>query len=139
MRIAGNRQRAFSLVENLVAISTVTLFTLGFTGMIVLSGKLTRAARDELTAMEILESKIESLRSCTWSQITSPKFVPAKSQVTNGGIYTITMALQNPTGSESYHDRLVQVVAEAKWSSEGRAQTVSTTTFISPHGSSSTK
>ena len=55
-----NRSKhGFSLVENVLAIALVSLLGLSLGGMMILAGKLTRMAREEITAAEIVETKLE--------------------------------------------------------------------------------
>ena len=131
MKIRSNG--GFTLVENIITLGMVTLLALTFSGGIILSGKLTRSAREALQAAEILDSKIENLRTCAWSQLNTTAFVPTTFKAQNGTVYSGGITLEQVTGPVLYTNRLLKVTAQVNWSSSGKARSYSTTTFISPY------
>ena len=134
MRRLTSSNAAFTLVENMVALALASLLGLSLVGMMVLSGKLTRAAREQLTAAEIVEGKIDALRSCSWAQLKRANFIPATFSVTNGIPYWGTISNGTPSGSETYISNLLEVAVSIHWQTDGRPRTLTTKTLISSDG-----
>ena len=131
MRIK-RKSAGFTLVETIITVAMVTMVALTFSSGIILSGKLTRSARESLTAAEVVDSKIENLRTCGWTQLNTSTFVPTTFTSKNGITYAGTMTIQQVTGV-LYTNRLLQVTADVSWNSNGTIRHYNTMTFISPY------
>ncbi len=73
LRLKG--ERAFTLIENLVATTIVILF---FGALYAISSQglnMLNAGRGAVIASECLQDRTEQLRSCTWSQLTDANYL----------------------------------------------------------------
>ncbi len=132
-KVGRGKFLAFTLVENVMTVALVSLIGLSFSNMIILSGRLTGAARENLTAAAIIESKIEVIRTSTWDQINSNYFIPTSFSLTNNIPYYGTISLSKPPGGESYKDDLRQLAIVVKWGPNS-AKTLQMVTYISRYG-----
>ena len=67
----------FTLIDNVFAVGIIAL---GFSALYAMSSqclKLDYAAREEMTASQGLQDRGDSLRQCTWAQITDPTYLSA--------------------------------------------------------------
>ncbi len=125
---------AFSLVENLIAIALVALVGISLTGMVVMAGKLARSARQDIAAAEILEAKLEALRTCSWNQLQTAGFVPTNFSFFNDTTFNGTITLQPLASSESYKTNLVEVIIQVDWQTDNRPRNLAVTSYISRYG-----
>jgi prepilin-type N-terminal cleavage/methylation domain-containing protein len=132
--IFHRNRRAFTLVEVIVALALVSLLAASLVGMMIFSGKLTRAAREQLTAGEILEAKVDALRSCSWNQLRQTNFIQPTFRITNGIPYWGTIGTTTLTGPETYISNVLQISISVNWNTDGRPRNLATTTFISRDG-----
>ncbi len=134
MKLVIYRNGGFTLVENVVTLALVSLLSLSFINLAILAGKMARSAREQLTASEIIEMKLEAIRGSTWGQVTSANFVPTQFVVTNGAVYTGTITMRKKPVTETYGDSLVEVIVAVRWNTDRRPQHLQMTTWISPYG-----
>lgn len=65
----------FTIIENIFAVGIIAL---GFAGLYALSAQCMRimhSSREEMAAMQSLQDRGDSLRKCTWVQITNPTYL----------------------------------------------------------------
>jgi hypothetical protein len=146
-QIKTRRTRAsgYSLVEVLIA------FGIGGVVFITLYAGLARgfssvqSTHYRLRATQILTEKLEVIRLYSWSQISTPGFIPATFKdyyqpVTNsvsknpGIAYNGTITLTSSGIPPSYADTMRRVVANVTWVSGGLTNQQRMETFISRYG-----
>ena len=76
-----NAERAFTFIENLVAITIVVLFFAALYAVNAQCLSLLNAGRGAALADMSLQDRMDQLRSCTWSQLTDATYL--KSSVLN--------------------------------------------------------
>lgn len=133
MKTRRTRQ-AFTLVENVIATALFSILSLGLIGLMIVAMRTTKNARENVNAAEIAEAKLEALRSCTWSQLSSNGFVPNTFKVTNGIVYGGTISLYPPALSETYSNHLVEAVVNVTWITDGRPRSLKMSTYLSEYG-----
>lgn len=126
--------QAFTLVENVIATALFSLLSLGLVGLMIVAMRTTKNARENVNAAEVAEAKLEALRSCTWSQLSSNGFVPNTFKVTNGIVYGGTINLYPSAISENYSNRLVEAVVNVTWIADGRPRNLKMSTYLSEYG-----
>ena len=134
--------RAFSLVEALVAIlvlgiSFVSLFAAFSTGFAAVE-----VSRENLRATQVLLEKLETIRLYSWSQINQAGFVPStftapfnpSTNSTAGFTFNGTVTITNSPVSESYSNDLRMVNVQVNWTSARIARKASMSTLVSRYG-----
>jgi len=121
----GDRRRAFSLVEVLVAMSVISIAFVSLYAGITSGVAIIKLARENLRATQIMLEKMETIRICSWDQVTSgtnipPQFVdtfyPAATQLEDQGTkFYGTVILTNVTFWTNYRDDMRQVIVQVRW------------------------
>jgi prepilin-type N-terminal cleavage/methylation domain-containing protein len=98
------RERAFSLVEVLVAMSVIGLCAAALLTGITSSVFTMRMVRENQRATQILLEKVETLRLYNWDQINRASFFPGSFEftldATNTGIYCPFTAKYDPNATD---------------------------------------
>lgn len=74
-RPATTNVGGFSLVECMIAVGIVAS---GFAALTLMNGaciRLMYSAREQMSAGQALQDRMESFRSCTWAQVTDPNYI----------------------------------------------------------------
>jgi len=146
---AGQRaQRAFSLVEIMVASALAGLMFMA--GMTAFSStfRIVALDRENARAVQILLEKTELLRLYNWEQISGQDtntFIPAtftapySAGAANNGSFSYwgTVLITNVPITETYGNDLKEVIFTLTWTSPSygnRLHTRSMTTFVSRYG-----
>jgi prepilin-type N-terminal cleavage/methylation domain-containing protein len=142
---AGRTASGFTLVETIVAVALGAImlgalyscFGLGFT--------VVRNTREDLQATQVLLTRVERARLCTWSQVTDPNVNPPSSPEYFDGKNkrtpcTVTFnAVVPPVGSlpEDYRNDVMLVTVGVTWTSGNHKHTRSMQTYVSRQGMNS--
>ena len=138
----GGGQRAFSLIETMMAVVVVgTVFFALYSG-ISFGFATIGFSREELRATQILAEKMETIRLYNWTQVNSNGFIPASftapfDTTTNGsgGItYTGTVMIATPPMTEAYSNDLRLVTVQVQWRSARVLRQRSMSTLVSRYG-----
>lgn len=152
MRFATNQsgqfaQRAFSLVETMVASALAALMFMA--GMTAFSNtfRIVALDRENARAVQVLLEKTELLRLYNWDQITGADtniFIPTtftapfSPDTNNAGFnYWGTVFITNVPITETYSSDLREVIITVTWTSpdsSARLHSRSMTTFVSRYG-----
>jgi type II secretory pathway pseudopilin PulG len=126
------------LILGLLMTSLYAGISYGFTAM--------RLANENLRATQIIIQKIEELRLCNWTQLTSPQFVPTTfvaSYYPNGNtndatlLYTGTIRLEQPPAAEiggGYANDILVASIRLSWTFNGVQRTRRADTYFSRYG-----
>lgn len=141
-RLCSRFQRAFSILEVMVAVSILGIMTVSLYSGFSSGFAVVQLSRENLRATQILQEKMETLRLYTWEQIETPGFVPTNftdvfyaSQDANPGLtYTGTVSIVTAPIVETYSTNLKAVTVEVTWSSANVLRTRTMSTFVSRYG-----
>jgi len=139
------RQRAFTLIETVVAFGILGLLIFSFYAALSSGFTTIRVSQEDVRADQILMQKLETLRVYHWTTIFTNGYIPTNflagfsvtNGVTNGVVYngTITVApFPVSAANESYAGSLRQVSASVNWLSAGVLRNRSITTLVSQYG-----
>lgn len=111
----------YTLVEVLVAVLVLSTIGLAYYGALSSGFGLVQSTREDLRATQVMVQKVETIRLCTWSQLTNFTFQESYDPVsTNGGgtVYfgsvTITPA-NSLSNNPSYKNNMCQVNVNLNW------------------------
>ena len=138
-------QRAFALVETVVAFGILGLVIFSFYAALSSGFTTIRVSQEDVRADQILMQKLETIRVYHWTRVFTNGYFPDTFQtgfsvtngVTNGVVYDGMMTISPfPTSvaNESYSNSLRQVTVSVNWLSAGVPRTRSITTFVSQYG-----
>lgn len=134
---------AFTLAEVLVAAAIGAFVFSGFFLCLTQGVTVTRLARENLRASQILEQQMETIRLYTWDQINSNGFVPTSfvfpidptsTNTNTTAIYIGSIIITNTAMTESYSNDHVQVTVNVKWTNSFVQRTRQMTTIVSKYG-----
>jgi type II secretory pathway pseudopilin PulG len=138
---------AFTLVEAVVAMALGTTMLTALYGSFALGFADVQIAREDLRATQILTKRIESLRVCSFAQITNTVYNPTtftdcydpRDQAAGGGGTTYQGTLTAsvpPVGSlpEAYRTNMLLVTAGVSWTSGKVPRTRSLRTYVARKG-----
>jgi len=139
----GTRERAFSLVEALVATALIGVAIFALYAGITSSFFHIRMARENLRATQVILEKMEVIRLLTWTQINTPGFLPDTftapydpddTNQVRGLIYSGAIQVTDAPMAADYQDDLRTVVVRLQWQTRGLTRTRTLTTYVSRHG-----
>jgi prepilin-type N-terminal cleavage/methylation domain-containing protein len=144
-RRAGERQirdRAFSLVEVLVAVVLASIFFTAVYTTLAFSFDWMRITREDLRATQILEQKTETIRLYNWDQVTNNGFISTNfvdafyplSNVVSGFSYTGSVAVSTVGLTEDYNNDLRLIDVQIQWKSGKVLRQRQMQTFVSRYG-----
>lgn len=121
-RMSTRAQRGgYALPEVLVATVVLAMIASAFYAALSSGFLITQAAREDLRATQIMMQKMEGLRLCTWSQISSYTFqeqYDPMSGTNRGTVYTGTVtsnAVAGDYSGVSYRTNLCLVTLTLRW------------------------
>lgn len=137
--ITERHRCGFTLVEPAIGIAIIVVLIIAFYGGISHAIHLTRLARENQRASQILLEKSEVVRMCRWQQLTNG-YVPA--QFTNtyspgsshGVTYYGTIAIANAPVNAAYTNNLKAVTVSVRWNSGGLQRSREMKTLVSQWG-----
>ena len=142
----SHHQRAFSLIEAMIA-STITLVMfITFYAAITAGVTTIKVARENLRATQIMINRMEGIRLYTWIQLTNTTLLPTNfvesyypsgtngSQGINytGAVSVASVALASP--ASSYSNNLYQVTIKLNWKSGSALRTRQMSTYSAKYG-----
>lgn len=115
-----------------------------YSGMLLGSGIL-QGARENLRANQILIEKMETIRLYTYTQITTPGFIPSTfsapyepgsstNSASTGLTYSGTTVITNIPASPSYADDVRLVIVSVNWTSGNLQHTREMRTWVARNG-----
>jgi hypothetical protein len=140
-RIAAKRAAGFTLVETILAVASGSVMLSALYATLVFGVSVIRTTREDLRASQILVSRMERIRLCTWSQVTNPLYNPLVSTTYASDDkqtpYTVTFKPTVPAiGSfpEAYRTNMLVVTVEVNWTSGGLQRKRSMQTYVAKDG-----
>jgi prepilin-type N-terminal cleavage/methylation domain-containing protein len=114
---------AFTLVEVLVAVLIIGIVSVSLFACFSQGFGVMEASRENLRATQILLQKMETIRLCTWSQLTNVTFTayydPTSTNTSSAGaMYTGTMTTNAATAipsTNSYYSNMCVVTVALTW------------------------
>lgn len=145
MKIIGRyiKNKAFSLVEVLVGMGIVGIVFVSLYAGISIGFGLIQLMRENLRATQIIVERMETIRLCSWDQITSgtnlpPTFVEyyfPRGLVNERGItYYGTLIITNANTGTSYNDDMRLVIISVTWTNGNIPRTRSMQTYVAKNG-----
>jgi Tfp pilus assembly protein PilW len=132
--LRGGGVKGFALVETLLAAFLLAFLILSLYGAFSFGFKVIKISQEGVRADQILTDRLEALRLCSWSNITS-SYLPDHFSVTNQGtLFNGTILVSQPALSESYSNTLRQVSLTLSWDSGGSTRSRSMSTLVSQYG-----
>jgi prepilin-type N-terminal cleavage/methylation domain-containing protein len=141
----GRRHSAgFTLVEVLMASGVVLVLFVSLYLGISMGFAITRSARENLRATQVMLERMEGIRLFNWEQLVNTNMNPptfttyfAPSSLEKGIVYSgrvtvTTNVILNPPASYSTDMRMVTV--EVRWTSGNVVRTRDMSTFVSKNG-----
>ena len=142
-----NSASGFSLVENVVALAIVAIMLTSLYGCFASGYATVRTSRESLRATQILLTRLEGTRLCTFDQITNTVYNPRtftesfdpkdQSAGAGGAVYSGTFTPTVPeVGSlpESYRTNMVLITVSVNWTSGKLQHTRSMQTYAARDG-----
>ena len=135
-------ERAYSLVEVLVAVVVLGIMFVSLYSGISAGFAVTQLARENLRATQILQEKMETIRLYTWDQINTPGFMPtnfvesfyAAGTNTSSMSYTGTVWVTKAPSTNSYSNELKLVNIKLDWVSVDVLRTRQMQTYVTRNG-----
>lgn len=134
MKLHSSRTGGFTLVENVIALALVSSVCLAFIGALILAGRMAAWNRNAMDAAELIEAKLEAVRSHSWGQVVTMFPAPTPFSFTNGIVYSGSIEVKPAADAGLYHDELLDVTVTVSWQSGPQERTLKSQTFISPYG-----
>ncbi len=142
---AARTAAGFTLVETIVAVVLCSIMVGALYACFGFGFSAVRTTREDLQATQILLSRLERVRLCTWPQVTNPLYNPpastgyfdAKNKRTP---CTITFkAVTPPFGSlpEAYRSQVLLVTVDVSWTSDNLQHKRSMQTYVAHQGMNS--
>lgn len=120
----GFKNKAFSLIEAMVGMAIIGIVFVSLYAGISTGVAIIQLARENLRATQIIVERMETIRLCSWEQITSGTNLPAsfieyyypKGIVNKQGItYYGTLTITNANTGTSYNDNLRLIIINLYW------------------------
>jgi prepilin-type N-terminal cleavage/methylation domain-containing protein len=137
----------FTLTESVIAIAVGSLMFAGLYACFAWGFSTVRAARENLRATQIMLKHLESVRLCTFTQLTDTNYNPAtftdyydpkdQSSGTGGAVYSGTYSATVPASGalpDSYRTNMLLVTIGVSWTSGNVQRSRSMQTYISQNG-----
>lgn len=138
-----NRQKAFSLVETLIGMGIVGIVFVSLYAGISFGFGVIQLMRENLRATQIIVERMETIRLCSWEQITSGTNLPTtfveyyfpRGLVSERGItYYGTLTITNANTGTSYNDELRLITISLTWTNGNIPRTRTMQTFVAKNG-----
>lgn len=135
-------QRAFTLMEVMVAILAVAVSIVSLYTGLSCGFAAVETSRESLRATQVMLEKLETVRLYSWSQLNTPGFMPTNfsapfnpaTNATGGFNYQGTITVANAPVSEGYSNDLKQVTVTVTWTAANVSRTRSMSTLVSQYG-----
>jgi Tfp pilus assembly protein PilV len=121
------RAAGFTMAEVVVAVFVLTIIGVGFYGGLSYGYGVLQTTREDLRATQVMMQKLESIRLCTWGELTnftfSESYNPLSTNSTSGTVYTGQLAIgpaTNLVNSPSYQNNMCQVTVNVTWTNYTR-------------------
>jgi hypothetical protein len=122
------RQAAFTIAEVVVAVFVLTIIGVGFYGGLSYGFGVLQTTREDLRATQVMMQKLESVRLCTWSQLTNCSFAEnynplGSTNSTSGTVYTGKLVVEpatNLVNSPTYQNNMALVTVSLSWTNYTR-------------------
>jgi len=142
-----NSSAGFSLVENVVALTIVSIMLTSLYGAFASGFSTIRTSRESQRATQIMLSKLERVRLCSFDQITdtaynpvsfTESFDPKDQAAGNGGVvYSGTFTPSVPAAGsmpESYRTNMLLVTVSVSWTNGALGHTRTMKTYAARDG-----
>lgn len=138
MKLMSNN-KAYSLIEVMIALVIFSFLMLGTSSMIVATIRSNQTSQETTTAYYETQRVIETLKEqVNMSPILADQLVSDGEQVEyvyndNGEVtYTIRYLMENPTssGEDVYSDQIKQLTVTAEWNVGSSTRSITTRTLI---------
>jgi len=143
MKIKLSSQNAFTLVEVAAGMAVCGIVFISLYAGLSQGFKLTKLAREELRATQVMAERLESVRLSTFEQLNTSGFIPDYAVQepyywngsSNGGFnYDVTVTISNAPVSASYANDLKLVNVKVTWTDSGMLKTRQMSTLIAKNG-----
>ena len=122
------RRAAFTIAEVVVAVFVLTIIGVGFYGGLGYGYGVLQTTREDLRATQVMMQKLESIRLCTWSELTNFNFAEnynplAATNSTSGTVYTGKLVIgpaTNLVNTPSYQNNMALVTVSLSWTNYTR-------------------
>jgi type II secretory pathway pseudopilin PulG len=137
------KQKAFSLVEAVVGMGLVGIVFVALYAGISFGFSIIQLMRENLRATQIIVEKMETIRLCSWDQITSgtnlpPDFVdyyfPRGLLDKRGITYYGTLTITNANTGATYDADMRLVIISLTWTNGGIKRTRTMSTYVAKNG-----
>jgi type II secretory pathway pseudopilin PulG len=141
------RQSAFALVESVVGLMIAAIMLTSLYGAFLSGFSTLRLSRERLRATQVMLTRLEGMRLCSFEQLTNPTYNPPtftevfdpkdQSSGKGGVTYTGTFTPREPpVGSfpESYRTKMLFLDVTVSWNSGKTVQTASMQTYAAKEG-----
>ena len=135
------RRAGFSIVEASVAMGIIGIVFVSLLAGFTSGFNVIRLARENARAKQILQDKMETIRLYNWDQINTAGFIPSDfvaffdpTNSLNSMVYRGTVMITNAPVTETYSNKLRQVIVEVSWRSGNIKRTRAMGTLISRYG-----
>ena len=142
--LSRNSQQGGSLVEAVMAVAILAMMGAAIIGSINYGIFMTRLARENARATQVMLEKLETIRLYNWSEVSTPGFVPSQftdvydpQAPTNqqGTIYTGSIIISNAPLGTSYATNVKEFTVTLSWVSAGQIpHTRSISTLVARDG-----
>ena len=121
-------QAAFTIAEVVVAVFVLTIIGVGFYGGLGYGFGVLQTTREDLRATQVMMQKLESIRLCTWSELTNCTFIEkynplSATNANSGTLYSGTLvigAATNLVNSPSYQNNMALITVSLTWTNYTR-------------------
>ena len=134
------RIAAFTLVEGLIGVAVMGVVFISLYAGMASGFQSIRTSQENLRATQIMVEKFEALRLFNWDQINTPGFVPATftarfspNSSSSGILYAGTIRIE-PVLGQPYRADLRAFTITLRWTSNGRTQSRTVTSYVARYG-----
>jgi|SRR5215510_6183843 len=135
------REAGFSIVEGSIAMGIVGVVFVALLAGFTSGFSVIRLARENVRATQILQEKMETVRLYNWDQINTAGFIPSSftnsfdpTNSSKGVIYRGTVTITNSPLTETYTNKIRQVIVDLNWTSGNVNRSRRMTTLVSRNG-----
>jgi prepilin-type N-terminal cleavage/methylation domain-containing protein len=126
---AARKGRAFTLVELVISVFVLAIMLVSLYAGFSSGFAFVRLSQDNLRATQILNEKLETIRTFNWMQVTNPAVFQrsftnsysSPSQTNNlGTLFYGTVAIADPPAAipADYRDNMLQVIVSVYWTNQ---------------------
>jgi len=124
----GRRAAAFTIAEVVVAVLVLTIIGVAYYGGLGYGFGVLQTTREDLRATQVMMQKLESIRLCTWSELTNCTFTEkynplGSTNSTSGTVYTGKLVIgpaTNLVNTPSYQNNMALVTVSVAWTNYTR-------------------